>query len=698
MLTLYAQYYVPNDRFRQREIHECFERNLSNPLVSQFVIFFENEEDQRLIPNHSKVIKKNWPQRLTYSKWLEETNLLPVGTLSVLVNSDIYLTSSVSHLIENQTSIASQKRFIALSRYNPNGHHLLLNKNPHWTQDTWAIVRSADDVPSNLLQEAAFELGHPGCDNKIAYVMHSYGYTLTNPCEKVLTVHLQNSEQRAYDAKRHKLLGLQAFVYPTDHVLNDSIVEVDLLTRSKTQLNKIRVNNWINDEKSFYLSSGFNHEEVVANNLINQSKSIEYKNDFSIKENPVLNNIYQQKNLIPRNHFNVGAYKEEVSFSRQLKIFSDETHYFIHDEYWPYVKRIDKNLWANENFSRENVSLFVKAFIPANLNIENVDISNEMRYPEDILFWQYPCRTEGDAANNHLSLRSGLIERVVHSYLPMPWATFIDKKKFPIAYIGFLARRIAAAKEYLSKFQFELRVHTVCQHIHCLRDLPQYINELGVTDLWLSHKTVNLDRLDKVRLHAWPLYAVNCRQVERSKGLSYFSIEQKKIFASFIGAYMPHYISDVRLKLNALKLIPDFVIEINDEWHFNAVVYDYQVAGKTTIKPKHRYDEILRYNEVLSNSIFSLCPSGAGPNSLRLWESMAVGSIPVILSDQYELPLLDSIPGMNQAMWNDAVIMHPENNIQTLEQSLRAIPMSRLAEMQSNCLNIYRAIEGITCF
>jgi hypothetical protein len=698
MLTLYAQYYVPSDRLRQREIHECFERNLSNPLVHQFVIFFENEEDQRLIPNYPKVIKKNWPQRLTYRKWLEETNSLPVGALSILINSDIYLTSSISHLIENQALIASQKRFIALSRYNPSEQDFSLNKNPHWTQDTWALVRSAEKLPSNLLQEAAFEIGHPGCDNKIAYVMQSYGYTLTNPCEKVRTVHLQKSDQRAYDAKLNKLLGLQAFVYPTDHVLNDSVVELDLLTRSKIQPSKIRVNNWINDGKSFHLNSDLNCEEAGAINRLSQSKSIDHKQDIAIKENPVLNDIYQQKNLIPRNHFILDAYKEEVIFSKQFKIFSDLTHYFIYDEYWPYVKKINKALWADEKFSHENVGLFIKAFVPTNLTMENVDISREMRYPEDILFWQYPCRTEGDAAHNHLSLKSGVLGRVVHSYLPMPWATFIDKKKFPVAYIGFLGRRIAAVKEYLYKFKFELHIHTVCQHIHFSRDLPKYIAELGITDLWTSHKIVGLDFLGKTRLHAWPLYAVNYREVERSKDLYYLPIEQKKIFASFIGAYMSHYMSDVRLKLNLLQPMRDFVIELNDEWHFNTVVYDYQVAGKATSNPIHRYDEIAHYNEVLSNSIFSLCPSGAGPNSLRLWESMAVGSIPVILSDQYELPSLDSIPGMNQAMWNDAVIIHPENDIETLEQRLRAIPMSRLSEMQSNCLNIYRAIESMTCF
>ena len=32
------------------------------------------------------------------------------------------------------------------------------------------------------------------------------------------------------------------------------------------------------------------------------------------------------------------------------------------------------------------------------------------------------------------------------------------------------------------------------------------------------------------------------------------------------------------------------------------------------------------------------CQNGSGPNSIRLWESMACGAIPVILSDMLDLP------------------------------------------------------------
>lgn len=45
------------------------------------------------------------------------------------------------------------------------------------------------------------------------------------------------------------------------------------------------------------------------------------------------------------------------------------------------------------------------------------------------------------------------------------------------------------------------------------------------------------------------------------------------------------------------------------------------------------------YLDLLSNSIFSLCPLGTGPSSLRIFEALKMGSIPVIISDNLQMPL-----------------------------------------------------------
>jgi hypothetical protein len=150
MLTLICQYYVPKEKFRRDEIDTCFRKNIENPLITKMLIFFERKEDMVLLPDLPKIEKRFYAERLTYGFWLKETNKMPTGTLSLIINSDIYLTESVAHLISNKEYLLNEKKFVALTRYNPNteGEGFVLNSNPHWTQDTWAIVKPEKGFPS----------------------------------------------------------------------------------------------------------------------------------------------------------------------------------------------------------------------------------------------------------------------------------------------------------------------------------------------------------------------------------------------------------------------------------------------------------------------------------------------------------------------------------------------------------------------
>jgi len=485
---------------------------------------------------------------------------------------------------------------------------------------------------------------------------------------------------------------------------------------------EIRVNHWINDKKSYQLNATPSVKEAALKELGNsQSKPI----DDAIKapntspvqhtQNSLSRSVIDFEKMIPNTTLDVGRsivnidlieahlfdlalYKEEVLFSERFKVYSDDLHYFIYDQLWPYVKKVRRESFSSQVLNKNNTTLFIQCFAPTNLYLENIQIGNHLRYQEDILFWQYPCRTEGDAADIHRLLPTFWLDgSEAHVYLPIPWATFIDKKKFPLAFLGLLGKRIEGLKSYLSLRNIQFRVHTICQHIHFKRDLPGYLSELGVTDLWTSHKQLGVDFLEEVRLHSWPLYAVNYKNSERSEGLIKKRLSEKRYLASFVGAFMEHYLSDIRLKLKIFSHLPDFCIMINNQWHFNEVVYEHQVSGKK-LDLDEKSHEIVHYNQVLSDSIFSLCPSGAGPNSLRLWESLAIGSIPVILSDDYELPEIKNLTQGLDLSWKDAVIIFPEKEIDKLEQYLRSIPSAQREKMSVAGMQIYGLIEPLTCF
>jgi hypothetical protein len=61
------------------------------------------------------------------------------------------------------------------------------------------------------------------------------------------------------------------------------------------------------------------------------------------------------------------------------------------------------------------------------------------------------------------------------------------------------------------------------------------------------------------------------------------------------------------------------------------------------------------YADVIARSKFVLCPRGAGPSSFRIFETMAAGRVPVILSDPWVPPAGPD--------WNNCAIFIPENEV-----------------------------------
>ena len=65
-----------------------------------------------------------------------------------------------------------------------------------------------------------------------------------------------------------------------------------------------------------------------------------------------------------------------------------------------------------------------------------------------------------------------------------------------------------------------------------------------------------------------------------------------------------------------------------------------------------------RYADVLRRSKFVLCPVGSGASSFRLFETMAAGSVPVIVSDSWVPPL--------GPKWEDFSVIVPERKLRDI--------------------------------
>ena len=271
--------------------------------------------------------------------------------------------------------------------------------------------------------------------------------------------------------------------------------------------------------------------------------------------------------------------------------------------------------------------------------------------------WQRPAKTEEWA---HEAVRDGALESNFFEYLPFPWATLIDLNR------RGGDRRAEAMTSHLSNTPPRSRLirATVCQHIWAL-DMLDWFQRLGVTDLFWPHAVIGQGGIGDMRIHPFPLFPVQCSEDGAPPRYQSAPYQERDILYNFIGAYdLQGYLSGARQWIFDLPVRSDAIIQRRGEWHFEKDVYHQQIAGGVASDNEQEASarNTEEYKRVLGRSMFSLCPSGSGPNSIRFWESLGFGAVPVLISDTLKLP-----GEINE--WDNAVIRVREN-----PAAIRALP------------------------
>lgn len=96
---------------------------------------------------------------------------------------------------------------------------------------------------------------------------------------------------------------------------------------------------------------------------------------------------------------------------------------------------------------------------------------------------------------------------------------------------------------------------------------------------------------------------------------------------------------------------------------------------------------IKTYSDVMARSIFTLCPAGYGRWSFRMVEAILNRSIPVIISDDYILPMPEKID------WNSICIVVPEAEVMDIEKRLLSISLEKVNDML-NKIDSARSLVG----
>jgi hypothetical protein len=678
MFNLFLPYYRAEDPSRQSEINYCLAKNIENTHIKNLIVLIDDDLELPYFDNKIQIVRlKNRP---TYKDWLEITTKNKLDGYSVLANSDIYFDDTIQLM---RKCFASSNTLVTLSRWEKKKDEIKLHPKPMWSQDVWAVACNQDlaEISKNLKD---ISLGIPRCDNKLAYIFGINGWEIKNPCHFVKSYHVHDTELRNYNKKLDdRIIGGVAYVNPSSSLEKTSKLELDVWVKNQAEFSNIKINQCL----------GRWEKEAVETATLNQTR----KKELSHSDSEAVLHLkdIMEKGQVVYQHlkrFQLVKFKNYICYIDGLNISNS----------------IIKPLDLNSSFSEEEIShKHLREWIRPTIDITPIKNKNSASSKSDVQFWQYPCATEKQAFENHLALEVGdnfdVENKIIHTYLPIPWATYIDKKSVPEKVIRILRAKIMGLKSLSEANGYELKVHTVCQHIHWQRILS-YLGKIFVTDLHISHMETDsqskIDSANDITVHSWPLIAVNVEDPSRSDELVFGKDpREKKYLATFIGAHMPHYRSEIRLELlNAARKDggDDILYELGGEWHFNKIVYDKQVNGKdvTQIDQVENKNKTSRYNKILSDSIFSLCPEGAGPNTLRFWEALAVGSIPVLIADNWEIPRLH---GSDKQLSDCCVIAH-SSEVEGLLKRLRSIEIDKIEEMQAACMHIYEASKNFKVY
>lgn len=652
---------------RKKEIQFCAEQVQSGALFESVIFFCEKGITPDFVHQDSKLVHLD--KRLTYADWIRwcaERDLEDV--IFVLANSDIFFDESVSKLKE----ICSEATAVCLSRYEYNGSITAAkpHPNPHWSQDVWAVHSSS--LPKLINRIALFEfwMGVPRCDNKFAYALLESALQISNPFPQVKSFHNHSSQVRGYSKTADDtIIGPVAYVHPA----------------VSGETSELEIDIWLSEEVNVAkCSPNFSLSKWRTEATLNAEKSSivpTYESPLSPGKLPLTAEVIREGNIVFSAPF--------------FKIIGFENECFSWYFGAPLLQ--SENIGAFEAFpSKRKLALTALQSLPHVLSHPDYVSIREGKHDDSAVIWQFPCNTEEVACSSikdiNLNVRGNFELGIYELYLAVPWASLIDLKSESHGSFAALKATLSVYRSLAQEAGITLRVHTVCQHIRW-RNVIDWCRGLGITDLHASHATKNdVEEFlgSDLKLHGWTLVAVNKETPERSKKFEVVPFDQRRYLCSFKGSHMGHYLDSSRLSLGELPWPDNCIVEITEKWHFNDAVYKSQIHGDFNLEANlGDLSGAESYNDLLCQSKFALCPVGAGPNTLRFWEAIAAGAVPVLFND--DLAIFNKSEIYQNLLSNCIVWRKPISN--DFIDFLETYDLARAQRQSENLVELYDQIR-----
>ena len=197
-IVLIQQFFIHSDRSRHKETLETLTMNVHNKSIDEIHLINERFYTEEELGTNSKKIKQivNSGKRLTFKEAMEYSMDYLRNSVVILANSDIFFDKS----IEQCKALELKDSMICLSRYKLQGRELknaIVETYQGWSQDTW-IWLSETTFNNKELAKCDFNMGKPGCDNRIALLASEMGLCVYNIPNLIKSYHHHATEIRNY--------------------------------------------------------------------------------------------------------------------------------------------------------------------------------------------------------------------------------------------------------------------------------------------------------------------------------------------------------------------------------------------------------------------------------------------------------------------------------------------------------------------
>ena len=190
-IYLFTQFYIPKEDKRIKEVNDTLKNNLGNTHIKKIVLLNERiytpeelgiacDKSNNLDKIEQIVIK----DRLTYNFFFQYASTFK-GYL-ILANSDIYFDKTLKNIYK--TTLTTTKSCYTQLRFESNKKLFGPRSD---SQDAWLFHSNYFPEPHMMFH---FQLGQPGCDNKITFWLQQLKYTLYNEPFRIKIYHMHMSD------------------------------------------------------------------------------------------------------------------------------------------------------------------------------------------------------------------------------------------------------------------------------------------------------------------------------------------------------------------------------------------------------------------------------------------------------------------------------------------------------------------------